>query len=139
MNNLYSKEEIINLLYSKDVFNFLIKYNINTFIMFGSIITSEFTEESDVDLCVIGDINIKLDDILNLELFFESLLNRKIDVVDLRSNSLDLLFKVNILNNCKIIYSTDNNRSFNLLYDEIDRIYKENENFMYFRKVDLLS
>ncbi|WP_253198003.1 hypothetical protein [Clostridium gasigenes] len=62
-----------------------------------------------------------------------------IDILDLRSTNLDLFVKINVLNNGKVIYSTDNNKNFNIFYDETDRIYKENENFMYFRKVDVLS
>ncbi|MBU3133009.1 nucleotidyltransferase domain-containing protein [Clostridium gasigenes] len=139
MSTLYSKEEIINLLSSKEVSEILSKYPLTSMLIFGSIITDEFTEESDVDLALIGDTSIKLDNILDLELFFENLLNREIDILDLRSTNLDLFVKINVLNNGEVIYSTDNNKNFNIFYDETDRIYKENENFIYFRKVDVLS
>ncbi|MBB6714432.1 nucleotidyltransferase family protein [Clostridium gasigenes] len=139
MSTLYSKEEIINLLSSKDVSEILSKYPLTSMLIFGSIITDEFTEESDVDLALIGDTSIKLDNILDLEIFFENLLNREIDILDLRSTNLDLFVKINVLNNGEVIYSTDNNKNFNIFYDETDRIYKENENFIYFRKVDVLS
>lgn len=139
MSTLYSKEEIINLLSSKEVSEILSKYPLTSMLIFGSIITDEFTEESDVDLALIGDTSIKLDNILDLEIFFENLLNREIDILDLRSTNLDLFVKINVLNNGEVIYSTDNNENFNIFYDETDRIYKENENFIYFRKVDVLS
>lgn len=139
MSNLYSKEEIIKLLASKEVSDFLSKYQISNMVMFGSITNDEFTQESDVDLAVLGNSYFELDNILDLELFLQNLLNREMDILDLRSTSLDLFVKINILNTGKIIYSTDNNKSFNILYNETDRLYKENENFIYFRKVDVLS
>jgi predicted nucleotidyltransferase len=140
---VYSKEEIIEKLNSEDVFNFIKRYNIITLIMFGSIISydldNEFNEESDVDLALLADKAIELDNILEIELFFQNLLNREIDVLDLRSESLDFFVKISILNYGKIIYSEDNGKSLEILYNETDRIYIENENFMYFRKVDVLS
>ncbi|MBU3108400.1 nucleotidyltransferase family protein [Clostridium gasigenes] len=139
MSTLYSKEEILTLLVSKEVSEISSKYPLTSMIIFGSIITDEFTDESDVDLALIGDASIKLDNILDLELFFGNLLNREIDILDLRSTNLDLFVKINVLNNDEFIYSTDNNKNFNIFYDETDRIYKENENFIYFRKVDVLS
>lgn len=139
MNTLYSKNEIVNLLTSKEVSDFLSNYSITNMIMFGSITTNKFTQESDVDLAVLGNDTLDLDNILDLELFLANLLNREIDILDLRSESLDLFVKINILNNGKIIYSIDNNDIFNILYNETDKLYKENENFIHFRKVDVLS
>lgn len=139
MSKLYSKDEIINLLASEKVSCFLSNYSITNMIMFGSITNDEFTDDSDVDLALVGDSTLKLDNILDLEIFLQNLLNREIDILDLRSQSLDLFVKINVLNTGNLIYSTDNNRSFNVLYNETDRLYKENENFIYFRKVDVLS
>lgn len=64
----------------------------------------------------------------------ENFSNREIDVLDLRSEVLDLFVKINILNTGKVIYSKDNSKSIEVLYNETDKIYKENENFMYFRR-----
>lgn len=139
MNNLYSKNEIIDLLTSKDSINLLNKYNISTLSVFGSLITNEFNEMSDIDIAIIRDYPLSLDEILDLELYYENLLNREIDIIDLKSSSLDLFVKINILNNCKILYSTDNNKNFNILYNETEIIYNENKNFFHFRKVDVLS
>ncbi|MGL5351912.1 MAG: nucleotidyltransferase family protein, partial [Clostridium sp.] len=138
-STLYSKEEIISLLTSKESLEILNKYPLTSMLAFGSIITDDFTEESDVDLALIGDSPIKLDNILDLELFFENLLNREIDILDLRSSNLDLFVKINVLNNGEVLYTTDNNKNFNMFYDETDRIYRENENFIYFRKLDVLG
>ncbi|MEG1016125.1 MAG: nucleotidyltransferase domain-containing protein [Bacilli bacterium] len=139
MSKLYSRVEIINLLASEEVSCFLSNYPITNMIMFGSITNDEFTDDSDIDLALVGDSTLNLDNILDLEIFLQNLLNREIDILDLKSHSLDLFVKINILNTGKILYSTDNNESFTILYDETDRLYKENENFIYFRKVDVLS
>lgn len=143
MEEIYSKEEIIEKLNSKEVLDFIKKYDIITLIMFGSIISddpnNEFNEESDVDLAVLAHKEIELDSILEIELFFQNLLNREIDVLDLKSESLDFFVKISILNYGQIIYSEDNGKTLEALYNETDRIYKENENFIYFRKVDVLS
>lgn len=143
MDKAYDKVEIIEKLKSEEVFNFIKKYNIITMLMFGSIVSddldNEFNEESDVDIAILASKSIELDSILGIELFFQNLLNREIDVLDLRSESLDIFVKISILNTGKIIYTEDNGMSLEVLYNETDRIYRENENFMYFRKVDVLS
>jgi hypothetical protein len=87
---------------------------------------------------MIADTEMELDKVLDIELFLQNLLNREIDVLDLRSDELDLFVKINILNNGKVIYSLDNNEALEAIYNETDRIYKENENFMYFRRGDVL-
>lgn len=139
MSNLYNKNQIINLLSSKSSIDILEKFNITTFSIFGSLTNDEFNETSDIDIAIIGDYPLPLDEILDLELFFESLLNREIDIFDLRNESLDFLFKINIFNTCKVLYSTDNNKNFNISYNETERIYNENKDFMHFRRVDVLS
>ncbi|WP_097028273.1 nucleotidyltransferase family protein [Clostridium peptidivorans] len=143
MDKAYDKVEIIEKLKSEEVFNFIKKYNITTMLMFGSIVSddldNEFNEESDVDIALLASKSMELDNILEIELFFQNLLNREIDVLDLRSESLDIFVKISILNTGKIIYTEDDGMSLEILYNETDRIYKENENFMYFRKVDVLS
>lgn len=73
-----------------------------------------------------------------MELYFEKLLKREIDLIDLKSDNLDLFVKINILNTGSVIYSTDNNLELEILKNKVDKLYKENENFMYFRKRDLL-
>lgn len=143
MDKTYDKIEIIEKLKSEEVFNFIKKYNITTMLIFGSIVSddldNEFNEESDVDIALLASKSIELDSILEIELFFQNLLNREIDVLDLRSESLDIFVKISILNTGKIIYTADDGMSLEVLYNETDRIYRENENFMYFRKVDVLS
>jgi len=112
---------------------------LNNILVFGSLITDEFNEESDVDIAILGDIKLHIKDVLRLELFFEDLLEKPIDVVDLRSETLDLFIKIDILNTGKSIYTTDNNESLERFIDELDWYYKENEHYFQCRKRDLIS
>lgn len=139
MNYMFSKEQILEKIFSKEVYDKLNSYDLCSVVLFGSIVTDEFNEYSDIDIAIIGKESYELDRILNLEMFFESLLKREIDVVDLKSSNLDFFVKVSILNSYKEVFSIDNNLELNKYYNEIDKIYKENENFFHFRKVDLLS
>lgn len=133
------QDVILNKLKDKKTAEVLNKFDINTAIVCGSVITDEFTDESDVDIAVIGNNKIKLDEILKLELFFEDYLGRAIDVVDINSDSLDFFVKVSMLNNSRVIYSQDNGMLLNKVIDELDWYYKENENFFMCRKRDLIS
>ena len=133
------KEIILNKLLSKECIEFINKYDICSFILFGSLNNGEFNDESDVDLAVISHEKIDFDIILNMELYFEKLLKREIDLIDLKNDNLDLFVNINILNTGSVIYSTDNNLELEILKNKVDKLYKENENFIYFRKRDLLS
>ena len=113
--------------------------NLNTALIFGSVITDEFNEESDVDLAILSEEKLKLSKILNLELFLEDLLGREIDVVDLNSDNLDIFIKINILNTGQTIYTSDEDNALACLIDKVEWYYRENETFFRFRKRDLLS
>lgn len=139
MNYMFSKEQILEKIFSKEVYDKLNSYDLCSVVVFGSIVTDEFNEYSDIDIAIIGKESYELDTILDLEMYFESLLKREIDVVDLKSSNLDFFVKVSILNSYREVFSVDNNLELNKYYNEIDKIYKENENFFHFRKVDLLS
>ncbi|WP_414632067.1 MULTISPECIES: nucleotidyltransferase family protein [unclassified Clostridium] len=137
MSNQLIKEEILNKLKSEEFTGFIKRFDIINIAVFGSILTEEFNEESDVDIAVLGRGSFSLDDILEVELFLERFLEREIDVVDLKSKTLDIFVKISILNSCEIIYSTDN-KVFEEFCDDVEWIYRENENFIHFRKVDVL-
>ena len=124
---------------SEEVMNFLNKDNISTMLTFGSFNNDNFSEESDIDIAIIGKHKIDLEEILEIELFLGRLLKREIDVIDLKSRSLNLFLKINVLNDGIVIYSNDDNYNLEKLKDEPDRIYKENENFFWFRRKDVLS
>jgi len=133
------KNLIMGKLKSEEVVNFLNKYDISTMLTFGSINNEEFTKESDIDIAIIGKHKIDLDEILEIELFLAKLLNKEIDVIDLKSEGLYIFLKINVLNDGEIIYSNDDNYNFEVFKDETDKIYKENENFFWFRRKDVLS
>jgi Predicted nucleotidyltransferases len=133
------RKKIFELLNSDKTIGFINKYSISSLLVFGSLNGDTFNEESDVDIAIIGNNKIDLDEILELELFLENLLNREIDVIDLKSENLDLFVKINILNEGEVIYSSDNNMNLNKFKEKTDLLYKENENFIYFRKRDVLS
>ena len=130
---------IVNKLKCNEIKEYASKLPINNILVFGSLITDEFNEESDVDIAILGDTKFHIKDVLRLELFFEDLLERPIDVVDLRSETLDLFIKIDILNTGKSIYTTDNNESLERFIDELDWYYKENEHYFQCRKRDLIS
>ncbi len=137
MNN--SQIEILEKIKSKDLAEISKNYMIKNILVFGSVLTDDFNINSDVDIAILSDEKLKLNDILSLELFFEEILNRPIDVVDLNSTTLDLFIKINILNTGKVLYTSDNNKSLEELIDKLEWHYRENENFFYYRKRDLLS
>lgn len=137
LNN--SQIEILEKIKSKDLMEISKNYMIKNILVFGSILTDDFNINSDVDIAILSDEKLKLNDILSLELFFEEILNRPIDVVDLNSTTLDLFIKINILNTGKVLYTSDNNKSLEELIDKLEWHYRENENFFYYRKRDLLS
>ncbi|MEG2936744.1 MAG: nucleotidyltransferase domain-containing protein, partial [Clostridium sp.] len=132
MSNLLDKSTILEKLYSDDFKVFVQKFKLDNIMVFGSLLTEEFSDESDVDIALLGDEAIALDDILEIELFLEDFLGRAIDVVDLRSSTLDIFIKINILNSCKSVYSLDKEK-FEKFCDEVHWIYKENEDYFYFR------
>ena len=130
---------IVNKLKCDEIKEYAGKLPINNILVFGSLITDEFNEESDVDIAIFGDEKLHIKEVLRLELFLEDLLERHIDVVDLRSETLDLFIKIDILNTGKSIYTTDNNESLERFIDELDWYYKENEHYFQCRKRDLIS
>jgi predicted nucleotidyltransferase len=138
MNLVDEKKSIMDKLKSEEIVKFLDKYDISSMLTFGSFNNENFSEESDIDIAIIGKYKLDLDKILEIELFLERLLKREIDVIDLRSRNLNIFLKINVLNEGLITYSNDDN-NLEIFKDEIDRVYKENENFFWFRRKDVLS
>ena len=133
------KKLIMDKLKSEEVMNFLDKYDISSMLTFGSINNEDFSNESDIDIAIIGKHKIDLEEILEIELFLAKLLNKEIDVIDLKCENLYIFLKINVLNEGEIIYSNDDNYNLEEFKDETDKIYKENENFFWFRRKDVLS
>lgn len=139
MSIIYDKNDIIKKLTSKETFDLFYKYNIKNVVTFGSINTDDFNDYSDIDLAIIADKKLDLDDILEIELYLEKILKREIDIIDLNSNTLDLFVKINILNCNNIIYSIDDKKSLVDLYNKTDLFYKDNKDYIFFRRMDVLS
>ena len=131
--------EILDKLKSKELKNYLSKLDINNALVFGSIITDNFNEESDVDIAILGTSKLTIKEILKLELFLEDLLERNIDVIDLNSDNLDIFIKIDILNDGKRIYTTDNNKFLEKFIEKVDWYYRENEYYFKCRRRELLS
>ena len=131
--------EILDKLKSKELKNYLSKLDINNALVFGSIITDNFNEESDVDIAILGTSKVTIKEILKLELFLEDLLERNIDVIDLNSDNLDIFIKIDILNDGKSIYTTDNNKFLEKFIEKVDWYYRENEYYFKCRRRELLS
>ena len=132
------KVNILNKLKSKEAVDIFKQNKINTAIVFCSILTGDFQEYSDVDIAILSKNKITTDVIMIMEESFEKLLNREVDIVDLKSKDTQLNMKVNIYDNGKIIYDDDHCNLYNLDYMEVERVYKENETFRFFRERDLI-
>ncbi|MGG7165587.1 nucleotidyltransferase family protein [Clostridium ihumii] len=137
---MYDTDKIINQLSTNnDILELFNKFNIKNIFAFGSLITDNFTDYSDIDLAIISDKKLSLDCIIDMELYLENFFNREIDIIDLNNPDLDFFVKINILNNNKLIYSTDDCKLFNSIYTETEKTYNENKDFIYFRRMDVLS
>lgn len=133
------RADIIKKLNSEEFKIYVSNLAVRDVLLFGSTINGDFTEESDVDIAVLGTSKLSISEILRFELFLEDLLQRRIDVVDLNSETLDIFIKIDILNTGKSIYTIDSNNYLNKFMDDIDWYYRENEHYFRCRRRDLLS
>ncbi len=133
------RADIIKKLNSEEFKTYVNNLAVRDVLLFGSTINGDFTEESDVDIAVLGTSKLSISEILRFELFLEDLLQRRIDVVDLNSETLDIFIKIDILNTGKSIYTIDSNNYLNKFMDDIDWYYRENEHYFQCRRRDLLS
>lgn len=132
------KINILDKLKSKEAVDIFKENKINTAIIFGSVLTENFQEYSDIDIAILSKNKVTTDVIMIMEEFFQKLLNRDVDIVDLKSENTQLNLKVSIYDNGKIIYDDDDCKLYKLDYMEVERIYKENETFRFFRERDLI-
>lgn len=114
------------------------KWNVESVMLFGSILRNDFNKQSDIDIAVIGSAPYTLKELIQMELFFEKKFDRKIDVVDLRSDTLDLFVKIDILNTGKTVYTIDYEESLKVLIEQVEWYYRENERYFFIRKRELL-
>ena len=88
--------------------------------IFGSFLTSRFTEQSDIDIAVVG--NIELEDRLYIEGILEEKLNKSIDLVNIEELPKNIQLQI-VSRNKKIIFKENENTN-RYLY-ELDTWYKE--------------
>ena len=135
---IYDKNKIIELLKSDKCSKIYENYGINSVIIFGSIVTDDFEEYSDVDIAVLSSHKIGLSAIMDIEDSISNLINRDVDVVFLNGEDTDLRFKVTVYDSGILIYN-DKNDVFTKDYNKTDIIYKNNEEFRYFRERDVIE
>lgn len=87
--------------------------------IFGSFLTDRFTEESDIDIALIGD--IKLEDLLYLESTIEEALSRPIDLVKIED--LPMYIQLSIISRDKKVIFKENEVTINYL-NCLDMWYK---------------
>ncbi|WP_315081530.1 type VII toxin-antitoxin system MntA family adenylyltransferase antitoxin [uncultured Clostridium sp.] len=136
-SDLYGKDEIINILKSVQSIELFKKQNINAIILFGSIVTVNFQEYSDVDIAILSKKKNTLNDIMDLEETLRNMLNREIDIIDLNNEELDLRFKVSVYDTGMLIYN-DELDLYTKDYNKTDIIYRNNEEFRFFRERDVI-
>ena len=115
MNNT----EIIKVIH--DIFK---RDDIDACYIFGSFLTSRFTEQSDIDIAIVG--NIELEDRLYIEGILEEKLNRSIDLVNIEELPKNIQLQI-VSRNKKIIFK-ENENTDRYLY-ELDTWYKEDYPF----------
>lgn len=121
-----SKEEVLELVSSQEFKDIFLKYNIDNVIIFGSLSTDKFNEESDIDIAIIGSekISSKLDLTLSLEL--EDFLGRSIDLIDINDEDIENIIKIEALNSDMVIMK---NEKYDEKYVYYDILFKENIEF----------
>lgn len=136
-SDLYGKDEIIKILKSVQCIELFKKQSINSIILFGSIVTDDFHEYSDVDIAILSKEKNTLNDIMDLEEALRNMLNREIDIIHLNNEDLDLRFKVSVYDTGMLIYN-DELDLYAKDYNKTDIIYKNNEEFRFFRERDVI-
>ena len=129
-----SKEEVLALVSSQEFKDIFLKYNIDNVIIFGSLSTDKFNEESDIDIAIIGSekISSKLDLTLSLEL--EDFLGRSIDLIDINDEDIENIIKIEALNSDMVIMKNEKYVYYDILFKEniefwnrLDKVVLESE------------
>lgn len=115
MNN----KEIIKIIH--DTFT---RDDIDACYIFGSFLTNRFTEDSDIDIAIVG--NIELEDRLYIEGILEYKINRSIDLVNIEELPKNIQLQI-VSRNKRVVFK-DNENTNRYLY-ELDKWYKEDYPF----------
>lgn len=137
LDDMYTAEKIISILKSDEMIERYKSENINSVILFGSIVRDDFEDYSDVDIAILSQSKIDLNHIMELEEIIRDILKREIDIIDLGNDEIDLRFKVSVYDNSMVIYN-DELDLYGRDYEKTDRIYKNNEEFRFFRERDVI-
>lgn len=123
-----NRDEVLKIIHSDLFKNIFLNNGITNVIIFGSLASGKFNEESDIDIAVISEDKIPFNIELNITLELEELLGRSIDFIDINDESVNNMIKIEALNSREVIIKD------NLLDEALelyDKIYKENEEFWY--------
>lgn len=123
-----SRDEVLKIIYSDSFKNIFLNNGITNIIIFGSLASGNFTEESDVDIAVISKEKIPFNIELDITLKLEELLGRSIDFIDINDENINNIIKIEALNSREVIIKD------NLLEEAVesyDRLYRENKEFWY--------
>ncbi|WP_394900089.1 nucleotidyltransferase family protein [Clostridium butyricum] len=106
-SGIYDKNEIMNILKSDRCIDTFKKSNINSVIIFGSIVTDNFEEYSDIDIAILSSEKINLTCIMDLEEEIGKMINREIYIIYLNDDETDLRFKVSVYDSGLLIYNDE--------------------------------
>lgn len=123
-----NRDEVLKIIHSDLFKKIFLSKGITNVIIFGSLISGNFNEESDIDIAVISKNKIPFDTELKVTLELEELLGRSIDFIDINDESVNNMIKIEALNSKEVIIK-DN--LLNEAIESYDRLYKENEEFWY--------
>ena len=137
-SGIYDKNEIMNILKSDRCIDTFKKSNINSVIIFGSIVTDNFEEYSDIDIAILSSEKINLTCIMDLEEEIGKMINREIYIIYLNDDETDLRFKVSVYDSGLLIYN-DELDLYGKDYNKTDIIYRNNEEFRFFRERDVID
>lgn len=123
-----NRDEVLKIIHSDLFKNIFLNNRITNVIIFGSLASGIFNEESDIDIAVISEDKISFKTELNITLELEELLGRNIDFIDINDENINNIIKIEALNSEEVIIKD------NLLDEALksyDRLYRENEEFWY--------
>lgn len=123
-----NRDEVLKIVHSDLFKNIFLNNGITNVIIFGSLASGNFNEESDIDIAVISEDKIPFNIELEITLELEALLGRSIDFIDINDESINNMIKIEALNSREVIIKD------NLLDEALelyDRLYRENEEFWY--------
>ena len=136
MDNIKSKEEILNIISSDEFKEIFINKNINNVIIFGSLSKGDFSIESDIDIAIISEEKLSIMDELNITAKLEDILGRRIDLIDINDDNINNFIKIEALNSKLVVMK---NQLLESTIEYYDKFYKENEEFWYLLDKEVLS